>query len=249
VIVDVKIIKARVSSGGTNETKASSAHPHPMPKMQLRFSPLGNSGLAAMLVLLLAAAHATKASASQSCPEDSMRLSKQPGYVLLEGHFCRGDGVKFVNYMASTGNGYSILRLNSGGGSGEEAVEIGRYIRAHAITTWTDGSRDRCASACNRVFAAGTKRIYSNADDIPSGKTQARRGLGFHHPNSNGDFQKAIPFYQQTIAPYIRQMLPPAAARWVIETDEGNLTHDMFWLNGLDAVRLGISTENKSPLP
>lgn len=220
-----------------------------MTQMKLRHRPIGLQLLTVLLAFFLAAVSVDKAGAAQSCPEHALRLSNQVGYVLLEGHFCKGDGAKFANYMASTGGGYSVLRLNSGGGIGEEAVEIGHYVRSHEITTWTDGKQDRCASACNRVFAAGTKRIYSNAENIITGKSQLQRqGLGFHHPNSGGDFQKAAPFYHRIIAPYISQMLPPPAARWVIETDEGNLTRDMVWLNGQDALRLGIATDNKSPV-
>jgi hypothetical protein len=42
-------------------------------------------------------------------------------------------------------------------------------------------------------------------------------------------------------------MLPPQAAEWVIDTDEGNLTGQMVWLNGAEALQLGIATSLKIP--
>ena len=42
-------------------------------------------------------------------------------------------------------------------------------------------------------------------------------------------------------------MLPPRAARWIIQTDEGNLTGDLVWLNGSEALQLGIATSLKIP--
>lgn len=72
-------------------------------------------------------------------------------------------------------------------------------------------------------------------------------GLGYHHPNTNGDFQAAKGFYRQVIAPYLKEMLPPAAYDWVYKADEGNLTRNMIWLNGQEALKLGIATSIKAP--
>jgi hypothetical protein len=194
--------------------------------------------------VLLINAH--QALATNTCNRP-VELSKVDQYVFLQGHICPGDGKKFIQYMSETGKGIKLVRLNSGGGSGADAVEIGRYIRAQKITTWTDGHRDTCASACNRIFAGGVQRIYSNANDIQTGKNSKQRfGLGYHHPRSNGDFHAAEDWYQKGIVPYLREMLPPKASTWVIQTDEGNLTADMVWLNGTQALNLGISTSSEA---
>ena len=198
--------------------------------------------ICALFLISLPAAHA-----ANPC-SDPIRLSKQSTYVLLEGRLCPGDGKKFVQYMSGPGKGVSLIRLNSGGGSGADAVEIGRYIRANNLTTWTDGRQDKCASACNRVFAGGVRRIYSHANYIETGKNPKQQfGLGYHHPNVNGDFQAAEDWYQKGIVPYLKEMLPPKAFAWVYKTDEENLTPSMVWLNGARALELGIATSTQAP--
>ena len=116
------------------------------------------------------------------------------------------------------------------------------------MTTWTDARQDKCASACNRVFAGGLQRIYSHANYITTGKNNNQHfGLGYHHPNVQGDFRAASSFYHQQIVPYLKETLPPKAFNWVVMTDENNLTYDMIWLNGQQALELGIATSNKAP--
>ena len=175
-------------------------------------------------------------------------LSKVDNYVFLQGRLCPGDGKKFIQYMSGAGKGVTLVRLNSGGGNGADAVQIGRYIRANNITTWTDAKQDKCASACNRVFAAGVQRIYSHANYIQTGKNPKQQfGLGYHHPNVNGDFRAAEEWYQKGIVPYLKDMLPPKAFAWVTKTDQDNMTPSMVWLNGAQALELGIATGNQAP--
>ncbi|CAM3842920.1 hypothetical protein [Polynucleobacter arcticus] len=153
--------------------------------------------------------------------------------------------------MSTIGKPKKIVRLNLTGGAGLEAVKIGRYLRNHNITTWTDAKSDICASACNRVFAGCTERIYSSADHIQTGKNlenHKKNGLGYHHPNINGDFQAAHKSNRTVIAPYMKEMLPPSAYQWVHQADESNFTRNLIWLNGREALELGISTSNKAPL-
>ena len=150
--------------------------------------------------------------------------------------------------MNTTGSRYKLVRLNLTGGSGKDAVQIGRYIRKHELTTWTDGRKDICASACNRIFAGGSQRIYSHADYIKTGKDSNQKfGLGYHHPNEAGNFRAAEGWYQTGIVPFLKEMLPAKAFNWVYQTDESNLTPNMVWLNGKQALELGIATSQKSP--
>lgn len=182
------------------------------------------------------------------CKGPGLSLSVVRNYVFLQGNLCEGDGNKFIKFMSTTGKGFSLVRLNLRGGAGLEAVKIGKYLRTHAMTTWTDGRQDLCASACNRVFAGGLQRIYSHANYIVTGKNINQHfGLGYHHPNVQGDFQAASSFYQQQIVPYLKEMLPPEAFNWVLKTDENNLTYDMIWLNGHQALELGIATSRQVP--
>ena len=186
--------------------------------------------------------------AKEVCKSPGLKITTQDGYIYLSGNLCPGDGEKFVQYISNSSQSYKVVRLNLTGGAGLEAVKIGHYLRDHNITTWTDAKSDICASACNRVFAGGSQRIYSHANYIQTGKNpQQHMGLGYHHPNTNGDFQAAKGFYRQVIAPYLKEMLPPAAYDWVYQVDEGNLTRNMIWLNGQEALKLGIATSIKAP--
>jgi hypothetical protein len=200
-----------------------------------------------LFMFTLMAAFCHGANASNPC-EDPIRLTKQADYVYLQGRLCPGDGKRFIQYMSGPGKGVSMLRLNSGGGTGAEAVAIGRYVRANNMTTWTDGRQDKCASACNRIFVGGVRRIYSHANYIQTGKDPKQHfGLGYHHPNSNGDFLAAEDWYQKGIVPYLKEMLPVKAFNWIYKTDEGNLTPNMVWLNGAQALELGIATSSQPP--
>ena len=185
--------------------------------------------------------------ASNPCKQP-IQLSKVANYIYLQGHLCAGDGKTFIQYMSSAGKGVTLVRLNSGGGVGADAIEIGRYLRANKMTTWTDARQDKCASACNRIFVGGVERIYSRADYLETGKNPKQQfGLGYHHPNSDGDFLAAESWYQKGIVPYLKEMLPPKAVKWIYNTDEGNLTPNMVWLNGAQALDLGIATSSQLP--
>jgi len=182
------------------------------------------------------------------CTGPGLQISTHDRDVELSGSLCADDGEKFIHYMSTAGAPSAIVRLNMTGGLGLEAVKIGHYLRDHAITTWVDGRSDQCSSACNRVFAGGSQRIYSHAGYIHTGKNpQQHTGLGYHHPNDDGDFDASDGFYRGVIAPYLKEMLPPAGYDWVYRTDESNLTYDMIWLNGAQALELGIATSDSSP--
>ena len=208
----------------------------------------GAAGLLAACSILLRLGHLEPAKAENKCNGPGISLSKENGYLYLQGSICPGDGLKFINYMARKGSGIRLVRLNNSGGRGVDAIQIGRYIRTNGMSTWTDGREDVCASACNRIFAGGNDRIYSHAKWIATGKNQSIfHGLGYHYPRTDGAREISNPYYRSVIAPYLTEMLPPRAAQWVIQTDEGNLTGEMVWLNGVEALELGIATSLKIP--
>lgn len=188
------------------------------------------------------------AKADNDCKGQGIALSKVNGYLYLQGSICPGDGERFINYMAQKGYGIHLVRLNNTGGRGVDAIQIGRYIRSHGMSTWTDGREDVCASACNRIFAGGNERIYSHAKWIETGKNKnIFNGLGYHYPRVGDVRDLSNPFYRNVIAPYLTEMLPQRASDWVIQTDEGNLTGEMVWLNGSEALQIGIATSLKIP--
>lgn len=204
-----------------------------------------------LVCAVCAAIHASACSA-QSPATGGLQIEFLENFIYVSGHIAPGDGTKFVEKLETAKVQCQVVRLNSVGGSGVDAVEIGSYIRRHQMTTWTDGLRDICGSACNRIFAGGVNRIYSNAGSIQTSKIAktkgvALRGLGYHHPNQNGDFLAAEPHYQRNIVPYLKAMLPRTAFNWVYETDQSNLSRDLIWLNGDEALALGISTSDQAP--
>ena len=204
---------------------------------------------------LVAAVSVFSASAlgAQSLFSTGLQIEFREGYCYLFGHINIGDAQRFVQTLENNQSTCNVIRLNSRGGAGRDAMEIGTYIRNHRITTWTDGLHDKCASACNRVFAGGVNRIYSNANEIVTGKIlnsqvgQKRRGLGYHHPKLGGDFGAADAYFHHTIIPYLKAMLPPKAADWIYQAENSNWTGDLIWLNGDMALELGISTSDQIP--
>ena len=188
---------------------------------------------------------------AQSACASPMKLVVKDAYVYMTGGICEGDADKFIQYMQGKGQAYKVLRLNNTGGRDSDAIKIGHYLRTNKLTTWTDGKLDVCEGACNRVCAGGFKRHYSRADNILTGKNaSSRHGLGYHFPGSNKTKDSKDlkdPYYEQTIVPYLKEMLPAAAVAWIVKTDAGNATDSMVWLNGNRATRLGIATESQTP--
>ncbi|MEB8386352.1 ATP-dependent Clp protease proteolytic subunit [Rhodobacteraceae bacterium KMM 6894] len=67
-----------------------------------------------------------------------------------------GDGARFAKALEGE-KGVTTLRLNSPGGSVQDALEIGRTIRAARLETRMNAV-DVCFSACPYVLAGGTER-------------------------------------------------------------------------------------------
>jgi hypothetical protein len=163
-------------------------------------------------------------------------------YLLINGCLGRDDGRFVINYLQGAGRGYSLLRLNFSGWNQEQALIIGYYIRSHGISTWTDGKDDICIDSCNRVFIAGVKRIYSNAENIETGKNEKRKnGLSFGLLGSNMKFDDQ--YYQQIILPYVQTMLPIKGYSWFYDTEKNNKTTSLILVGSKDSFRFGIATD------
>ena len=81
--------------------------------------------------------------------------------LLLNGTIESGDAGRFAAHLASSGELSVPVALNSPGGAVDEALEIGRTLRAQdAETAILPGMI--CASACPYMLAGGTKRRVSN---------------------------------------------------------------------------------------
>lgn len=217
------------------------------PKVSYSFLSQAIATVSALGIPFFVAFH-DRANGETLCQGPGISLSREYDYLYLQGSICPGDGNKFLNYMLQYGAAVRLIRLNNTGGRGVDAIQIGRYIRSHGISTWTDGREDVCASACNRIFAAGRRRFYSHAKWITTGKQPGFfHGLGYHYPRTDGIRDLGNPYYRAVIVPYLTEMLPPRASYWIIQTDEANLSGEMVWLNGAEALRLGIATSLKVP--
>jgi hypothetical protein len=119
----------------------------------------------------------------------AVELSMSGSTVTISGSIQQGDEFKFQDFIKGAGAGrVTTLRLDSGGGNIASAGVMAHFIRSAGMTTLVDASRNKCASACTILFAAGVRRLYLNADSFASGVVacQGFRGLGFHQGANPG---------------------------------------------------------------
>lgn len=87
--------------------------------------------------------------------EGGIQLSLTDRFILLQGGICPGDDKRFKAFLATVPSSIRLIKLASGGGNGGAAQAIGVMIREAGFNTYVDATRDRCASACTHIFAAG----------------------------------------------------------------------------------------------
>lgn len=78
--------------------------------------------------------------------------------VLLEGGIMPGDAARIEKQLATLDPAPEGVILNSPGGSVQDALALGRYLRSEGLTTALR-SGDICYSACPYLLAAGTGRV------------------------------------------------------------------------------------------
>lgn len=115
--------------------------------------------------------------------EGGIQLSQTDKFVFLQGGICPGDDKRFKAFLSNVPPNIRLIKLASGGGNGGAAQAIGVMIRDAGYNTYVDATRDRCASACTHIFAAGVERFYAGGSEIKTGR-DARVGLGYHYLNS-----------------------------------------------------------------
>lgn len=97
-----------------------------------------------------------------STPEElgePMHISLEAGGLLrLEGTIGIGTSAALAHELEARGEYVKTIRLNSPGGIVDEAMEMGRLIRAGEYATEVDAGA-LCASSCPLVFAGGSKRL------------------------------------------------------------------------------------------
>lgn len=80
------------------------------------------------------------------------------GMLSLTGTVDPGAAARFAQEIAARGEYVSTVLLDSPGGSVDDALEIGRLIRAEGLSTEVRNG-GLCASSCPIIFASGQSRI------------------------------------------------------------------------------------------
>lgn len=125
-------------------------------------------------------------------PAAALDLRLAGSTLVLSGPLNWGSHHEFKSFVEALPAGtVRVVALNSGGGSVESAMEIGRRIRKEGWATFVDARKARCSSACTAVFAAGVGRHYVGAESIADGivEPKANRGLGYHEGGSPQSLQ------------------------------------------------------------
>ncbi len=81
--------------------------------------------------------------------------------LTLTGQIAIGDAERFADYLATSATLPGFIRLNSPGGSVQDALIIGRQLRETELDT-VMGAGDICLSACPYILASGVARNIHN---------------------------------------------------------------------------------------
>ena len=76
--------------------------------------------------------------------------------LTLTGQIAPGDAARVTEFLDTRTN-LDLVRLNSPGGSVQDALSIGRQLRGRSVDT-TMGATDICLSACPYILASGVNR-------------------------------------------------------------------------------------------
>ncbi len=85
--------------------------------------------------------------------------------LTITGQIAQGDAERFSDFLEAATGGIDTVRLNSPGGSVQDALAIGRTLREAGFDTLM-GAGDICLSACPYVLASGTERRIHDAAQV-----------------------------------------------------------------------------------
>lgn len=148
------------------------------------------------------------------------------GILIAQGSIEPGTAAKLALELQAQGGAIKTLSLNSPGGSLDEAMAMGRYLRTNGIATEvTDGAV--CASSCPLAFAGGVKRSAG-----------ARAAIGVHQfyapptPGLRGsiDAMSDAQFTTARIARHLAEMnVDPTAWLHALDTPPNTLYYFSSW--------------------
>ena len=90
-------------------------------------------------------------------PDRLILTQADGGAFLLEGTIGPGDADRIIAQIEEKAGAVESLRLNSPGGSVQDALRLGRFLRNEGIATEV-GQGAYCFSACPYILAGGTER-------------------------------------------------------------------------------------------
>jgi len=159
-------------------------------------------------------------------------------FIYIMGDIERGDGKKFADLIASTGNKVNTVLLDSPGGSFEDGMAIAKLVRERNFATSVRPDRE-CTSMCAIIWIAGNKRYYAS-----------KAKIGFHSmswwpvdqqgnitKNGKGRTWNAG---NALVGAFFSQLgLNDQAIMALTDADFSN----MFWLNTKNLKELGITAQ------
>ena len=141
-----------------------------------------------------------------------------------------------------------VLSLSSPGGLVEPTLQLGRVVRSAQLTTIVEGGRE-CYSACALLFLAGEQRVLGEFTPLHNSLARAKSAVGFHAPYiplKDGTAVYLQDIKSSRVCPYIRTMLPSAAAAELCDYALATKGMAMFTMDvGRD---LGVFTASESEI-
>jgi hypothetical protein len=179
----------------------------------------------------------------------ALEFSKHPNEaenenaVLAKGSIEQDDAFRFQTYLSKLAQKpVTSLYLESGGGSVQGAIALGRVVNEAKIRTYVTGAGARCNSACTSIFVAGRDRETGKPYRVKG----SANAVGFHNftpiladkPYTAKDAANVMASAQRTIY---------ALANFYQEVDAdlellglGLKQKDMYFLPNQEALRHGI---------
>jgi hypothetical protein len=110
---------------------------------------------------------------------------------LMEGAFEPGDTLRLQREIAKLPATMPVaVILNSGGGSLDEGLDLGRFFHSVRITTFSMGYGGVCLSACSLAFLGGRDRVTGKPARIKM--TGGRLGFHQYRINWNEEVKKKV---------------------------------------------------------
>mgnify|MGYP006080514591 FL=1 len=176
------------------------------------------------------------------------QFERRSGNIVLNGEIIEGDLYRLKSSLQKYGN--LRIDLNSLGGSLNEALRIGEFIRSNGLATHIPNDAT-CASACVTIFAGGVIRTAHSSANI--GIHMASAVFNDHFVNAMDDI---ISKYGTEATPYVVAKFEEVAAvamlkqvYFILEAGvslrlleaSANIPHDeIFWMTIQDAKSVNL---------